>query len=443
MRRNPGEFPGSDYGDVGPGRAGGIKGRFSQLVNLRTFDSLRVRDFRFFWAALLCQMTAMNMQMMARSVLIYRLTGSTAILGIMALFNAIPMLLLSLFGGVLADRLPKKRVMIFGQAGSAVVALGIALSLQMGFLSPDRGGSWWILAVAALFQGTIMGLMMPSRQAMIPEIVGEEQLLNAISLSNIGTSVMRFIAPAVTGFLIDALGFQAVYFGMSVMYLLAVFFLVFLHVGDSVPVRASGALADIKEGIGYLRRQTIVLFVLAFSLFAVLLSMPYAMLLTVFTDTILMNSAGEPVGATGLGLLMSVSGIGAITVSLVLASLPNKKRGLMLIVGTLVMALALTAFAFSTSMTLSMGIIAFVGLGQSSRMALANTLIQYYTDPEYRGRVMSVYMMQFGLTSFSAAIAGVIAETVNIQWVIGGLAMLLAVISLVTLGFAKRLRQLD
>jgi MFS family permease len=443
MRRNPGEFPDSDYDVISPGTPGGIKGRISQLVNLKTFNSLRIPAFRFFWAALLCQMTAMNMQMMARSLLIYRLTGSTAILGIMSLFNAIPMLLLSLFGGVLADRLPKKTVMIFGQSGSAVISLGIALSLQMGYLSADREGSWWILAVAALFQGTVMGLMMPSRQAMIPEIVGEEQLLNAISLSNMGTSVMRFIAPAATGFLIDAFDFQAVYFGMTVMYLLAVVFLSFLRVKGGVRVRASGALADIKEGIGYLRRQTIILFILAFSLLAVLLSMPYAMLLPVFTDDILMNSAGQPVGATGLGLLMSISGIGAITVSLVLASLPNKKRGLMLIVGTLIMALALVAFAFSTSMTLSLVIIAFVGLGQASRMALANTLIQYYSDPEYRGRVMSIYMMQFGLTSFSAAIAGVIAETVDIQWVIGGFAMTLIVISMAALVFAGRLRRLD
>ncbi len=436
MRKNPGEFPDSDYGDIKPGRAGGIKGRYSQLINLRTFSSLKNPTFRLFWAALLCQMTAMNMQMMARSLLIYRLTGSTAILGIMTLFNAVPMLLLSLFGGVLADRLPKKWVMIFGQSGSAVVALGIAISLQMGFL--DREGSWWILGVAAFFQGTIMGLMMPSRQAMIPEIVGGEQLLNAVSLSNMGTSVMRFLAPAVTGYLIgENYNFHVVYFTMTGMYLLSVVFLSFLHVKGRAPVRASGALADIGEGIGYLRRQTIVLFVLAFSLFAVLLSMPYAMLLPVFTEDIL------KVGAQGLGLLMSVSGIGAIAGSLVLASLPNKKRGLMLIVGTLVMALALIVFAFSKSMTLSLVVIVFVGVGQTSRMALGNTLIQYYTEPEYRGRVMSIYMMQFGLTSFSSFAAGLIAEAVDIQWVVGGFAMLLVVIALLTLGFARRLRHLD
>lgn len=416
---------------------GSVKDRFFQLINLRTFSSLRNPTFRLFWAALLCQMTAMNMQMMARSLLVYRLTDSTAILGILTLFNALPMLLLSLFGGVLADRLPKKTVMIFGQSGSAVVALGVGLALQMGFISEAREGSWWILALAALFQGTIMGLMMPSRQAMIPEIVGGEQLLNAVSLSNMGTSVMRFLAPAIAGFLIDAFDFQAVYFLTTAMYLLSVFFLTFLHSKGNAPIQTRGAIGDIKEGIGYLRHQTIVLFVLAFSLFAVLLSMPYAMLLPVFTEDIL------KVGASGLGLLMSVSGIGAVTGSLVLASLPNKKRGLMLIVGTLMMALSLIVFAFSKSMTLSMVIIVFVGLGQTSRMALGNTLIQYYTEPEYRGRVMSIYMMQFGLTSFSSFAAGLIAEAIDIQWVIGGFAMLLSAISIFVIIFGKRLRQLD
>ena len=211
MRKNPEKFPGSDHDDIRPGTSGGIKGRFSQLVNLRTFNSLKVRDFRFFWGATLCQMASMNMQIVARSLLIYRLTDSATMLGLMSLCHALPMLFLSLFGGVIADRIQKKYVVLAGQAGSAVVSLVIALTLMSGYLSDVNAGSWWVLAVAAVFQGTIMGLMMPSRQAMVPELVGEEQLLNAISLSNVGTSSIRCIAPAVAGFLIgDSDNFEAV-----------------------------------------------------------------------------------------------------------------------------------------------------------------------------------------------------------------------------------------
>ncbi len=417
--------------------AGGNEGWFTRFLNLRTFNSLKNSAYRLFWAALLCQMASMNMQMMARSLLIYRLTGSTLILGMMSLFNAVPMLLLSLFGGVLADRLPKKKVMLFGQAGSALVSLGIALALTLGFLSVEREGSWWILAVAALFQGTIMGLMMPSRQSIIPEIVDNEHILNAISLSNVGTSVMRFLAPAITGFMIDAFDFQAVYFTMTGLYLMGTCFIVFLPLKGKTVVRFGSVLSGIREGVRYLRGQTIILFILAFILFAVLLSMPYAMLLPVFTEDIL------HVGASGLGLLMTISGAGAIAGSLVLASLPNRRRGLMLLVGTLIMAVALIGFAFSESMALSIGIIVFIGLGQASRMALGNTLIQYYVDPVYRGRIMSIYMMQFGLTSFTTFAAGAMAESMGVQWVVGGFAMALTVISLLAIVFARRLRQLD
>ncbi|HEY40682.1 MAG TPA: MFS transporter [Dehalococcoidia bacterium] len=444
MRRKPGEFPDSDYDDVGsdydisPALSGGIRGRFSQLVNLRTFESLRNPAFRLYWSASLCQMTSMNMQIMARSLLIYRLTGSTTVLGIMSLFHAIPMLFLSLFGGVIADRVQKKYAIMVGQAASAVVSLAVALTLMSGYLSETNEGSWWVLAIASLFQGIVMGLMMPSRQAMVPELVGEEQLLNALSLNNVGMSSMRFISPAVAGFLIEAFDFEAVYFTMTGMYLLAVLLVSFLPRTGTTTLRGSGALNDIREGIKYLRHQTTIIFILLLTLFAVLLSMPYMMLMPVFTDDIL------KVGADGYGILMSVSGIGSIVGSIALASLPNRKRGLLLLLSSLTIGISLTAFAFSTSWPLSLGLIVFVGLGTTGRMTLGNTLIQYYVDPEYRGRVMSVYMMEFGLTSFGTVIAGVLADTaIGVQWTVGGFSMVLIVISLAALVFAGRLRRLD
>jgi len=439
MRKNPGESPGSDYDDIRPGRAGGIKGRFSRFINLRTFASLKIRDFRFYWGATLCQMASMNMQLVARSLLIYRLTDSATMLGLMSLCHALPMLFLSLFGGVIADRVQKKYVVLVGQAGSAVVSLVIALTLMSGYLSDVNAGSWWVLAVAAVFQGTIMGLMMPSRQAMVPELVGEEQLLNAISLSNVGTSSIRFIAPAVAGFLIgENYNFEAVYFTMTGMYMLAVLLLSFLPNTGATTLRGRGALNDIKEGIKYLRHQTTIVYILLLTLFAVVLSMPYMMLMPIFTEDILQ------VGADGYGILMSVSGIGAIVGSIVLASMPNRKRGLLLLISSLVIGLFLTGFAFSTSWPLSLVLIVFVGLGTTGRMTLGNTLIQYYVDSEYRGRVMSVYMMEFGLTSFGTFAAGLMADTaIGVQWTVGGFAIVLIAISMVALVFAGRLRRLD
>jgi MFS family permease len=157
----------------------------------------------------------------------------------------------------------------------------------------------------------------------------------------------------------------------------------------------------------------------------------------IFADDIL------NVGASGLGLLISISGVGAILGSLVLASLPNKRRGIMLLVSAFILGVALLGFSFSGSWYLSLGLIVFVGLGQAGRMALGNTLIQYYVDDEYRGRVMSIYVMQFGLTSFGGFAAGMMAEVMGAQWALGGFAMVLVLVSLLALALLPRLRRLD
>jgi len=148
-------------------------------------------------------------------------------------------------------------------------------------------------------------------------------------------------------------------------------------------------------------------------------------------------------GAAGMGILVSVSGIGAIVGSLVLASLPNKRRGVMLIVSSLVLGLALMVFAFSTSWPLSLAAIVFVGLGQTGRMTLSGTLLQHYVEDAYRGRVMAIYMMEFGLTSLSVFVAGISADYIGIQWSIGGLALLLVAVTAAVWVFSPRLRALQ
>ena len=413
-----------------------VGGWRNSLRNLRTFGSLKNPVYRLYYGALLSQMAAMNMQMIARSLLIYRITGSAAILGSMAVANAVPMLFLSLFGGVIADRVQKKYVVLIGHLSSAAVSLGIAIALTTGYLSVEHYGSWWVLIAASAFQGAIMGLIMPSREAIIREIVNAEQLLNAVSLNTMGMNAMRLFSPALTGILIDAFGFQAVYYTMTGLYLIAVVFMFFLPLTSRTSTGGS-TIAGIKEGFRYIRHQTTILFVLGFLLLGIVLSMPYTLLMPIFCDDIL------KVGATGMGILMSVSGIGAVVGSLTLASLPNKKRGFMMLGSSLLLSFALVGFSFSNSWNISLALIVFVGLGQAGQMTLAGTLIQYYVDPEYLGRVMSILMMQFGLISFGTFAAGLLAEAIGVQWAVGGFAMGLTFLSILALTFVSHIRNLE
>lgn len=412
--------------------------RVRQVRSLNTFSSLKNPVYRLYYAGMLGQRASMNMQMMARSLLIYRLTDSAAILGIMSLFHALPMLILAIFGGVIADRMQKKYVLLAGMAVSAVLSLAVALTLHMGYLSADREGSWWILAVASVLQGSVMGLMIPSRQSIIPEIVDSDQLMNAISLDSLGMNTLRLTAPALSGFLIEWFDFESVYYAMTAMYVMGVVFIWFMPLTGKAVVRSGRkTLTDIAEGFRYIRGEKTILLLLGFTLFVVVLSMPYMTLMPIFTDTIL------GVGASGMGILMSVSGAGAMVGSLVFASLPNRKRGLMLLCGSLILGIALTCFSFSEVWIVSLVIIIFVGIGQTSRMTLGNTLIQYYVADEYRGRVMSVYMMEFGLTSLGSFTAGILAEGIGAQWALGGFAIVLVAVSLLGLVFIPRIRNLD
>jgi MFS family permease len=408
-----------------------------KISNIRTFSSLKNRVYRLYYIGMLGQWTSMNMQIVARSYLIYQVSGSGAVLGLAALANAIPTILLSLPGGALADRIPKRDILLYTQLGSMLVSLGVALSLTFGYLSADRAGSWWILIVAAAAQGTFMGFMMPSRQSIIAEIVDSEQIMNAVSLGMMGMNALRILGPAAAGFLIDATGYNVVYFISTAMYGLASFCMFLMP--RTVPQHSDGsnAVTDIINGVQYIRREKTMMLVIVATLFVMICSMPFMQLMPMITEDIL------KVGESGMGILLSVSGLGAIVGSLTLASLPNRKRGFIMLGAGVIMGLALVVFAFSRSWPLSVFVVVFVGLGQTSHRTSGNSLVQYYVEPEYRGRVMSFMMMGVGFSSLGTFVAGLLSESLGVQWSIGGLALVLVVMSIVLATATARLRKLE
>jgi len=407
------------------------------IRNLKTFSSFKNRVYRLYYAGMLGQMASMNMQQIAGGLLLERLTHSPAIVGAMFLTNAIPMLILSLFGGVIADRVEKKYVLLTGQIAFALISLAVAITLTTGYLSPERSGSWWVLFVSSALQGCVMGLAMPSRQAIINDIVSGKDLMNAISLNFMGMNALQLFAPAIAGFLIDALDFNAIYYTMTGLYIIAVVFFTFMPRIGIKSISKGNPLVDIREGFKYVLKEKDIRLILFLSFIAVILSMPYSQLMPFFADDILR------VGARGMGILMSASGAGAIFASITLASLPNKNRGIIVLAAGVFLGIALTGFAFSTLWPLSLAMIALVGIGSTVRMALTNTLVQYYVDDKYRGRVMSLFMMQFGLSSLGTFASGLLAQRFGVQWAVGSFAIVLIALSILALMLFPRLRKLD
>jgi len=408
------------------------------LRNLRTFKSLSNRSFRLYSANNLLSMAAVNMQGMARSLLIYRLTKSPAILGVANVGFLLPVLLLSPIGGLLADRMKKKYLVIAGQIEGALPGLVVAVFLSTGYLSTEHPSSWWVVMLAYVIDGIGIGLTGPSFQAMIREIVGAEQTMNAVAINNLGSNILRVVGPLVAGVIVAVSGFATLFYVVAALILAGNFFLIFLPaISPQITAAARRPLANIREGFTYVRRDPTLMLVLGFLMLVVLLSMPYGALMPVFSDSIL------KVGAEGLGFLISVSGVGATLVSVIIASLPNKRRGPMLLAGALLLAVTLVGFSFSTLWELSLVLIFFVGLGDAVRMTVGTAVLLYYSDQSYWGRVMSLQSMQWGLSGLGALFAGLLAQEVGAQWAVGGFAAVLVVVTVLTWAFVPRLRRLD
>jgi MFS family permease len=430
------------------------KDRRHSKVERGTFAALRIPAYRIYFGALLMHMAAMNMQMVARSWFMYELTGSASMLGAIGLGTALPMLTVSLFGGVLADRMYKRRILIAGQLASALVALGIAIAITVGTIS------WVYLFVAALLQGLVMSLMMPARQALIFELVGKNTLMNAIALNAAAMNFLRLMAPAFAGFFIALWNIEGVYYIMTVLYVIGFIFAVRLPQTGSAQFKKGDTIHELTEGLRYIRSNDNVLAILVLALLAAVLSMPYMFLLPIFTKNIFIvdvsifgNLTSLPVigslvlalgqSSARQGLLISISGLGALAGALMVASMSSRRRGLIFLFSLLLAAIALVCFSATDSYLIALITFIPLGLGQAGRMALSNTLLQSYTEDAYRGRVMSVYMMNWGLSMVGMFLISIMADIIGVRLALGGAAGLLALITLWYLFFKPRIRRLD
>ena len=410
---------------------------FTKISNLKTISSFKIPAYRMYFLGLIGIWGSFSMNQVAQTYLMYEITGSTAMLGVITLASTAPILILSLFGGAVADRFPKKLLIILSHAGFVFIFLGYAIADITGYLSPAHPESWWVLLAGGLLMGIIIALSMPARGALIPEIVDRERLMNAVSLNIMGMSFFQMTIPVIAGYIIADFGYSSIFFIMAGINATSIFFNSFLPKIPARPVVNKNVLVDIKEGFKYILKNRTILLVLLLFISSVLLVNPLQMLMPVFAKDIL------KVGVEGQGTLMSLMGAGSIFVSLVLASLPSRRRGITLLISNLCMGIAVVLFAFSTSWLLSMIMMVLIGIGRIGADACGNTLIQAYTDVAVLGRVNSIVMVSFGLGGSGALIIGVLAESIGAPWALGLFAIILIFTSIVAIVFLPSVRKLE
>ncbi len=396
----------------------------------KTFAAFRLANFRWFFAALCCNFASMNIQMFIRGWLVFEITHSYEKLGWMTAAGGVVGLFAAPLGGVIADRVAqKKTVLQMAGIGNGMVTLAVAYLIADGSLLFEH------LLIASVLQGLIMNGMMPSRQALTKDVVGLPLLTNAIGLSTSGMNAARLMLPGLAGGLVGALGggdgnidpAKWVYLMMTILYFAAVVMMLKIKVIDHHPHdrHQDPMLVQITAGFAYVLRTPVIFMLLGCNFLMVFFSMTYFMLLPGFVKQVL------GAGPERLGLIISISGLGSLVGSLVIASLPNRNRARILLSGSLLAEIALVGFALSTNYWLSLVLLTVVGLGQSARMSLSNVLIQSHVDDDYRGRVMSIYMLEMSVLSIAVYPISILADLLGPQWAVGGSAVCLILVVLV------------
>lgn len=378
------------------------------------FDSLSLLDFRFLWFSNLCAAFAMQMQMVARGWLIYDMTSSPMDLTWVMLSFLMPSVVFSLIGGVLADRMQKKSIMIFSQ-----VINGLATSL-LAYIVYSGQITFWHFIFFGLFNGTIFSLSMPARSALLPEVVGQGRLVNAMALQGATFNLSRIMGPALAGMLIAVIAAGSdlshtsvgvVFYIIAALYFLAALTTILMpYVGEKVIPSGASPLADIVAGIEYVRREKLILGLLIIGFLPFSFGFSAQFLLPAFNKDVI---AGGP---DDLGLLMTSMGAGALIGSLALARLGDfRRKGRVMFVSAYLWAISLAGFAVTSTLWPAILMAAWTGLFGAIFGAVNMSIVQLIISPQYRGRVMSIAMMSFGLMPLGVMPISLLAEFVGIH----------------------------
>lgn len=398
----------------------------------RGLAAFRYRNYRLFWFGQLISVTGTWMQSLAQSWLVLSLTTSAFLLGLVSVFQFAPVLAIGLFAGVLVDRVRKRNLLVVTQALSGLLA-GLLAVLTW----TDRIELWMVYAIAFCL-GTVNAFDMPTRQAFVVEMVGKDDLMNAIALNSSLFNAARIIGPAVAGVLLAAVGPAAAFGINSLSYLAVITGLLMMKLGPHVDVVRGRGLQQLREGLSYVRStENILRPILLVGLIAT-----FGMNFNVWIPLLAKQDLNS--GAGGFGLLMAASGVGSLAGALALAFLVTSVKRWMLfttagILGGLDIVLAV-AGAVPLAIGLAMLILAGIGFCSTTTMAMANTTVQTSAPDELRGRVMSVYTTVFaGTAPFGALISGAIASRFGTptSLLIGGVVTMAAV---ATVAFWNQLR---
>jgi MFS family permease len=400
-------------------------------ISLRkTFSALRHRNFRIYFSGQLISFTGTWMTTTAQGWLVYQLTGSKALLGIVAAAASAPMLVFATWGGWIADRYPKRSVIVCTQISSMVLSLAMAALVWTKIVQP------WQIIVLAILGGITMAFDMPARQSFVIEMTNREDLMNAISLNSSAFNCARIVGPSIAGLLMAHISIAACFLcdGLSFVPVIAGLLLMRLPKKETQIASSGGAIVQALEGFRYVSRHRRVLTILSLFTVVGVFGWSYSVLLPAFARDIL------HLGANGYGLLMAGSGVGALVAALTVASAGHMfPTRTMALGGVWIFSATLILFAYSRNLYLGVVLLALVGFGLVLYFSTSNTVLQSIVPDEMRGRVMGIWALIFGgMIPLGSLEAGLMADFLGTPPTMAIGALICALAAFVTLNVIRK-----
>jgi MFS family permease len=415
--------------ELPPSSGSWLTGLLSPGRMTQSLPALQSRDFRLFWFGQMISLTGTWVQNVAQQWLVLKLTGSAFELGLVTTVQFTPLLVLALIGGAIADRLPKRNLLLATQVISALLAVALGVLVRTGTVQ------YWHILVFAGALGTVNAFYTPARQAFVPELVEKDALFNAVALNSAIFNASRVVGPALGGVLVAVLGLSLNFFLNALSFVAVIGGLLLVRTRHVPRRQTSNILENVREGLAYIKGSAVIYTLLALVGSASLFALNFTTILPLFARYVLHS------GSEGFGFLTAASGCGSLVGSIAIAFFSRTSMARLLVYGgCAVLCVGEIAFALSRLYVLSIALLVIVGLAQTIFTTTANTRILSLTPSALQGRVMSVYSLMFlGVTPFGSFLSGVVAE----KWgppaplILGG-AITLAITALI---FVLRSRQ--
>ncbi len=367
----------------------------------KAFSSLRNRNFRLLWIGGVISHIGDDMQTVAVSWLVLLITNSPFLMGVSNLFQGLPRLFFSLLGGVIVDRTNRHRLLVAFQGIEMFLAFFFAYLVLSGKIQ-----YWHVLVLVPIF-GFLKSTYALCRQAYVFDLVGREELMNALALHSSGMNLARIIGPSLAGILIGIWGVGWCLFinGLSFIAILISFFMMHPPAYFKKGNYSSGILQDIGEAFVYLKKNNTILLMIAASFSSIVFGLHVQVILPLFARYVL------NVGASGFGFLVGVMGVGAVLGGVILAGLGDfKAKGYFFLLSSMAYGFLLILFSFSSWFYLSLFILLLVGMVEMFMRTINQTLVQLLSPDELRGRILGVYMLDRGMKPLGGFLMGAIAS---------------------------------